>query len=276
MKNYATRLPLIAVTLIVLMLSGCKTKQKTVDIKHRNAITAAEIVSNTIASQPSFSTMNISKMTMAISYGQYAFTFRGSIRVAQDSLVSISIQPLLGIEMYRLEFRPEGFAVYDKMNRRYSQNSYNYLYLKSGINVSFDAVEALFSHHIFTPQSVEPKVLANAFDIQNLADTTQLVGKQSVASFRQRFDISPLNRIALTGLDNSQQDVLSITYGKLKKFDGIQFPETIALATSLFPTPVNATLYLEKITYNEPILTAPVNLSRYTKTSFTDIISFKK
>lgn len=273
LSKYAVMVSII----VAAMFSGCKTKQKAVLPPAANPkITAEEMVNHAIDAQPTFKTMNISKMTMLINYGQYSFTFRGSLRVATDSLVSISIQPALGIEMFRIEFQPSGFAVYDKMNRRYSQNSYNYLFLKTGINIDYKAVEALFSHQIFTPQSVDRKVLAEAFDIRQIGDTSTIISKQSIASFAQRFDISSVYRLTMTGLDKDSVAVLAITYGNLSRFDGVDFPETVSLKTAMPELPIDATLYIEKVIFDDPIVTTPINLSRYTKSSLTEVISFKK
>lgn len=273
-----TQLYLVALISILISLSGCKAKQKAAEtLRLQSETTAETLVGNVIDAQPKFSTMNISKMVMLISYKDYSFTFRGSLRVKTDSLVSVSIQPALGIEMFRIEFQPDGFAVYDKMNRRYSQNSYNYIYLKTGINVDYKAVEALFSHHIFTPQSVDRTTLCSSFDISGQpADTTTLVSRQSVAGINQRFDISLSNRIILTGLERNGSTLLSITYGKLSRTSGIDFPESATLTSGIPSLPVNATLQVEKMAFNQPILIAPINLSRYTKAALTEVISFKK
>ena len=279
MKRITYHISLLSLLLIAILFTGCKSKKNLIDQQSLNVnIQAYDVVSNALAAQPDFSTMNISKMSMSLSYGQYSFTFRGSIRVAKDSLVSVSIQPALGIEMYRLEFTPDGFALYDKINRKYSHNSYNYLYLQTGVNVEYSAIEALFSHQLFTPQSVDTKVLLDAFELTNTSsDTIQLMGKQSIATYRQHFEVArPLYRITLTGLNKDNHDIASISYGELKKSNGILFPQSINLRADITKSPINVQLNFDKIAFNDKIVIAPINLNRYTKTALTDIISLTK
>lgn len=270
---------IVTLSAVLLTVSSCKVRQKTVIPPFQQPdVTAESVIGNAIDAQPEFKTMTISKMAILINYKDYSFAFKGSLRIKTDSVVSLSIQPALGIEMLRVEFQPEGFAVYDKMNRRYSQNSYNYIYLKTGINVTYKAIEALFSHKIFTPQSVDRTDLCSAFAIRQTEDTTTftLESNQTTANIRQRFDISQLYRITLTGIEREDIPLIFISYGKLKRTDGIEFPESVTVISEMPNLPVNASLQVDKISFNQPILISPVNVSRYTKAALTEIISFKK
>ena len=138
---------IIAIILITtILLASCKTQQRQTQHRVAQHVSVCQLTQKSYDAQPQFSTMNISKMTMSVNYGGIQFTFRSSIRIATDSILSISIQPALGIEMYRAEFTPKGFIVYDKLNRRYSENSYEYIKLSWGLDIDYKAIEALFSH----------------------------------------------------------------------------------------------------------------------------------
>lgn len=273
-----TSLYLAVAIITILMAVSCKNKQRNINstIQSRAFVTE-DIIHKASTAQPDFKTMNISKMTMLVNYGQYSFTFRGSLRIITDSVVSISIQPALGIEMFRIEFQPSGFAVYDKMNRRYSQNSYNYIYLKSGININYKSIEALFSHKLFTPTSTDTEEIKKYFEIKDLStDTLTLTCINTIAGINQRFDITPQYRISLTGVEKNNTPLATITYGELKRFDHIHFPKEVNLNVQLTNETIKAKLYIDKISFNEEINTAPINLTRYTKSSFTEIISKRK
>lgn len=276
MAHFKSYLIAAIAIIAVILTPSCKSKKNIVaPIADQPGITPSTIVQHTIDAQPRFSTMNISKMTFAIQYGQYSFTFKGSIRVATDSLVSISIQPALGIEMYRIEFQNTGFAIYDKMNRRYSQSSYNYLALKTGINIDYHTVQSLFSHHLFTAQSSDPDTLKSLFDIQAIADTSIIKYNIPNSPYTHSFAIAPDYRIVQTAINNEIITIATITFDKRQRFDGISFPTNIALNSTIAPLTLKATLFIDKITFNQPLSTTPINISRYTKTSPTDILKFK-
>ncbi len=267
---------LIILILIASILVGCKTQQrKQRPDQHRIAprISVCDLAQKSYEAQPYFTTMNISKMSMSINYGQMTFTVKSSIRIATDSLLSISIQPALGIEMFRAEFTPSGFKVYDKMNRRYSENSYEYIKLSWGLDVDYKAIEALFSHRIFIPQSTDPNEICKDFRIEYLADTTAIVSNTPIGKYTQQFDIDMNNyRLTMSGLRYEDQLVMAITYGALKSFDKTLFPETVYLQTTMTETNVSATLNIEKVKFNEPLYTSPINTSRYKKVGFMDLI----
>ena len=262
------------ITIATLILSGCKTRQISHKPSHEpQRIDICELTQKAYDAQPQFATMNISKLTMSVNYDGINFTFKSSIRIATDSIVSISIQPALGIEMFRAEFTPEYFIVYDKLNRRYSQNSYEYIKLSWGIDVNYKAVEALFSHQIFTPQSTNPQEICKDFQINHFADTTSIVSTTPMGKFTQQFDIDVNNnRLTMTGVRHENDLVIAITYGALKAFDKILFPQDVYLQTTMTEANVAASLNIEKIKFNEPYSTSSLNISRYKKVGLMDLL----
>ena len=210
---------------------------------------------------------------MSVNYGGTQFTFKSSIRIISDSILSISIQPALGIEMFRAEFTPSGFMVYDKLNRRYSENSYEYIKLNWGLNVDYKAIEALFSHRLFVPQTTDPKEICKDFRIENLSDTTSIVSNTPIGKYTQQFDIDMNNyRLTMSGLRYNNQLVTAITYSALKSFDKILFPETINVQTTMTQTDVSATFSVEKMKFNEPITISAINTSRYKKVGLMELL----
>ena len=253
---------LIIIVLIASILAGCKTQQ-TKQHQVAQQISVCELIQKSYDAQPQFTTMNISKMSMSVNYGGMQFTFRSSIRIATDSILSISIQPALGIEMFRAEFTPQGFIVYDKLNRRYSENSYEYIKLSWGLNVDYKAIEALFSHKLFIPTTTNPKEICKDFRIEHMADTTSIVSNTPIGKYTQQFDIDlNTNRLTMSGLRYEDQLVMAITYSALKSFDKILFPENVYLQTTMTQTDVSATLNIEKIKFNEPLNISPISTAR--------------
>lgn len=266
---------LIITIFIATILAGCKTQQhkQKPDKDTTQRISICDLTQKSCNAQPNFATLNISKMSMSVNYGGTQFTFKSSIRIISDSILSISIQPALGIEMFRAEFTPSGFIVYDKLNRRYSENSYEYIKLSWGLNVDYKAIEALFSHRLFIPQTTDPKEICKDFRIEQLADTTSIVSNTPIGKYTQQFDIDMNNyRLTMSGLHYDNQLVTAITYGTLKSFDKILFPETIYLQTTMTQTDVSATLNAEKIKFNEPIIISEINISRYKKVGFMELL----
>ena len=268
------KIALIITAIAIIILSGCKTRQiAQKPTQEQPRINICELTQKAYEAQPQFATMNISKLTMSVDYDNMNFTFKSSIRIVTDSIISISIQPALGIEMFRAEFTPQHFTIYDKLNRRYSQNSYEYIKLSWGIDVNYKAIEALFSHQIFTPQSTKPQEICKDFKVYNIADTTSIVSTTPIGKFTQQFDIDTNNnRLTMSGVRHENDLVIAITYGALKAFDKILFPQDVYLQTTMTEANVAASLNIEKIKFNEPYSTSSLNISRYKKVGLMELL----
>jgi hypothetical protein len=159
------------------------------------------------------------------------------------------------------------------MNRRYSENTYEYIKLSWGLDIDYKAIEALFSHRLFIPQSTDPNQICKDFHIEYLADTTSIVSNTPIGKYTQQFDIDMnTHRLTMSGLRYEDQPVMAITYSTLKSFDKILFPENVYLQTTMTQTNVSATLNIEKIQFNEPLNISTINTTRYKKVGFMDLL----
>lgn len=62
------------------------------------------------------------QVTMLLDQHQYTLTC--TMRTWHDELIVLSVQPMLGIEMVRIEATQDSIWVFDKMNRRYAAIDY--------------------------------------------------------------------------------------------------------------------------------------------------------
>ena len=59
------------------------------------------------------------RVQLNLEWNTSRYSMNGSIRVWRNEMVVVSVQPMLGIEMVRVEATPDSIWVFDKMNRRY-------------------------------------------------------------------------------------------------------------------------------------------------------------
>ena len=60
-----------------------------------------------------------------------------------DSIIVASVQPLMGIEMYRLEALPDKARLFEKLNRRYVEMTYEEISAETKRNIDFPLVERM-------------------------------------------------------------------------------------------------------------------------------------
>jgi hypothetical protein len=160
------------------MLSSCKTKQITTTSSELSVVdyTVAQVQQQ----QPQFSYLNISKMDIVANYGTQQLSFRATVKAVTDSLLVFSVQPLLGVEMFRLEFTPTSFRIIDKWNRKYTDNTYDFLRYSLGVDVNFNVIQALFFNQLFVVDGgVEPKPDASVMEYMQLQQQYRIAKAES-------------------------------------------------------------------------------------------------
>ncbi len=70
------------------------------------------------------------------------YTFNGQIRIRKDSLVWISLSPLMGIEVIRLMISQDSIKYINRMNNSYFIGDYEYLNQFLNTNIDFDVLQA--------------------------------------------------------------------------------------------------------------------------------------
>lgn len=76
---------------------------------------------------------------------------RVDMKMVKDSAFQLSVQPFLGIEIFRIELSRDTIKVVDRMNKRYMIENYSNLQGQTPIEFNFYNLQALFTNHLFIP-----------------------------------------------------------------------------------------------------------------------------
>ena len=252
--------------LVVAMLSSCKTKQITTTSSELSVVdyTVAQVQQQ----QPQFSYLNISKMDIVANYGTQQLSFRATVKAVTDSLLVFSVQPLLGVEMFRLEFTPTSFRIIDKWNRKYTDNTYDFLRYSLGVDVNFKVIQALFFNQLFVVDGV---VAPNQFVVETLPqEPTRLVHLGT--GLIQRFElVDKQMAIAKTELivDKGR---LTCTYANHRMQNGVRFPLALNITMQVGGKLADVDCQISQLEFNKSFEYSTVNLERYEKVAFSKII----
>lgn len=252
--------------LVVAMLSSCKTKQIS------STSSELSVVDYTVAQvqqqQPQFSYLNISKMDIVANYGTQQLSFRATVKAVTDSLLVFSVQPLLGVEMFRLEFTPTSFRIIDKWNRKYTDNTYDFVRYSLGVDVNFNVIQALFFNQLFVVDGV---VAPNQFVVETLPqEPTRLV--HLATGLIQRFElVDKQMAIAKTELivDKGR---LTCTYANHRMQNGVRFPLALNITMQVGGKLADVDCQISQLEFNKSFEYSTVNLERYEKVAFSKII----
>ena len=80
---------------------------------------------------------------------------RVELKMVRDSMIQLSVQPFLGIEVFRLELTTDTVRLIDRMGKRYVAERYSGLLEQSPVDFNFYNLQALFVHQLFLPGEQE-------------------------------------------------------------------------------------------------------------------------
>ena len=83
------------------------------------------------------------KGTVTIFYRQQRLSSPVVVTYIADSIIVASVQPMLGIEMYRLEALPDRARLFEKLNRRYVEMTYEEISAETKRTIDFPLVERM-------------------------------------------------------------------------------------------------------------------------------------
>lgn len=291
--------------IISLLLASCSVSKKaaqqsittattvdtaTVVAKPDSFAAAAALIQSTTAAQPTFNTLNMSKFDLGIQFGTLHYTLRGSMRIVRDSIVTISLQPMLGIEVIRIDFRKDNFTIYDKMNHRYCETPYDAIHIATGIPVDYRIIQSVVSAQFFSIPHIDDKSFIKA---DSTDSTYTIVGCDELNSMYQYFEIySKYPLLAHAGMKqgsakstpnsiaNTANAPFMVSYGDYsvvnRKNKDQLFPYLINIEIDHRLFFFNARVNVEKVTYNEEIVVTKINTEKYTRVPFSQIFAIGK
>ncbi len=83
------------------------------------------------------------KFSLHYAQGKEKTSFKGNIRIKKDSLVWMSIAPVMGIEIARIMFTPDSVKVIDRTRKHYLAEEYDFVNQYLNNTLDFDMLQAL-------------------------------------------------------------------------------------------------------------------------------------
>ncbi|MCC8143163.1 MAG: DUF4292 domain-containing protein [Tannerellaceae bacterium] len=104
-----------------------------------------------------------------------SFSSKVDLKMIKDSVFQLSVQPILGIEMVRIELTTDSIKLLDRINKRYVEESYATMKGQTPIEFNFYNLQALFVNYIFLPgeQGLDNKQY-DKFQISKLGNRVEL------------------------------------------------------------------------------------------------------
>jgi hypothetical protein len=229
---------------------------------------ASQAAAQTKLQLPRFSTMNAAKCKFAITLREKTYSITSSVKIIKDSVIQLSIMPLLGIEMYRAVLRPDSIIIIDKNNHNYFVTDYGFFQKRFGVDISFKDVQALLSNQPLNP----------ANEVGNSELKTNDNGYEWVTSYKNLkadYQFSKEYQLNKTTLEQTgSESQFNCSYSNFNTFDSVVFPTQCSIEALHNQRQTGFTFTIEKLTFNTPLNISSINFSDYNRVGLDQILPF--
>ncbi len=136
--------------LLLSVLTGCKSSRKVVAVESAGVKAHDQIFRSMEDRSFRFATLT-ARLNVELEVSGKQMSSRVDLKMIRDSLFQLSVQPILGIELFRVELGRDTIKVLDRVNRRYLVENYSDRRGQTPIEFNFYNLQALLTNHLFLP-----------------------------------------------------------------------------------------------------------------------------
>lgn len=205
----------LLVTTLIVAVSACKSSQKKVTIGDGALVDKdrKEILTDALNSELKYKSIS-GKVTIELKAGKKSTKTGSFVKIIKDSVIQLSVRPLLGIEAFRLTLTPSSIQVVDRMNKKYAQEDIKILQEKAHFN--FYNLQALFTNALFLPDHKSVKTADFKQYQISKANNMYMAGTEK-NGVTYNFAIDASNRIASTLIYDKNKNTVQWSYSDFVK-----------------------------------------------------------
>src|SRR5690554_3390512 len=263
-------------SLLLLLFIGmyaCKSKEKIIQadsaLEHK---ANSKLFEDIIYKGLKFNTFS-SKLSMTISTGTKTVSSKGNLRIINNEAILLSVQPLFGIEMFRLYVEPDHLIVLDRMNKRYVKETFDDLTEKNSIGFNFYSLQSLFTNNLFVPE--QSSISASDYRKFKYSETSEqyvLSASDKKSNVDYSFSINGNDQITLTQLALPKKNYsLHWNYSQFSLMRDLFFPHEMMVVASTQKNKLNASFSLSDINLETQMDLETTIPSSYTKMELSEV-----
>ena len=135
---------------IALSFTGCKSTKKVGTVEAGGAKAHNEFFALMQEQAFKYETLT-ARLNVDLNLPGNNMSSRVDLKMVKDSAFQLSVQPFLGIEVFRAEISVDSVKVIDRMNKRYVADNYANLKGQTPIEFNFYNLQALFTNRLCSP-----------------------------------------------------------------------------------------------------------------------------
>jgi hypothetical protein len=267
---------ILAISLILLSIGlfGCKSSKKSSSATGADVATVAEFVSLIENNELNYESLS-AKLNIELTTSKNSISSKAELKTVRDEVILITIQPLLGIEMFRIELTPDSLRIIDRMNKRYVAEKYDDIKGDLPIDFNFYNMQSMLANEIFVPgeQTISKRQMGR-FSLQTSAEGSVIKIKDSM-NLTYTFAADSEGKITSTTInDASDKYIVSLNYSDFKTTADKQFPTKMYMKLTKSNSFVgSAGVDLSRIQINQSVNVSTTIPDKYKKVTIQQVIS---
>lgn len=242
---------------IMVFMAGCKSRKgTTIDGKIASQVTTAMQNQN----------YRTAKMRITVDMPNLLpVKVKGVINVEVGKALMVSVQPMLGIEMYRLVCNADSVIFLDKMQHIYVAEPYS-KFTDKNFNLNYGMIEGLLCNRYFDPLEENFKDVAITSDGVNT-----MYRKQAPSYYVEFLQREYLMRTFFSTNDGLQY--VSGDYNSFQQFGGYIFPKAAVCTVSSSKMSFSMNISFDSVEFDKDVSIAASLPSGYQKQTIESFIS---
>lgn len=254
---------------------SCKPKQQVISSTSPVEDKAnSELFADILQNEFQYNTLS-SKLSMELTSGTRSLSSRANLKIVRDRGLQISIQPLFGVEMFRLHVDVDSLVMLDRMNKRYVKESLEYLKEMYPVGFDYYSLQSLFTNALFISGKQQKSASDySGFQYSQTSDMHyQLRASDPESGIEYAFTINGNDRIAFAHLMQQKKNYsLQWAYNNFASIKEQFFPHEMNITAGTSSRKIDVGLTFSDIVTNEPLQLSMSIPDSYTKVAPSEIL----
>ena len=275
MRNH--NLPKYTLGILFILIIGVYSCKSTKRITQADTAledkTSSELFNDVLHKGLEYTTFS-SKLNMTISTGTKTLSSKGSLKIVNNKAIQLSVQPLFGIEMFRLYVEPDHIIILDRMNKRYVKESFENIKGTSPMGFDYYTLQSLFTNKLFIPEKTSLSIQDyKKFKYAETEENYTLTARDKKSDVDYSFFINGNDQITLSELSMPKKDYsLQWNYNEFSLMDNQFFPYEMKIEASTKKTKLNTSISLSSISLNDPMTLETSIPTSYTRVELKEVL----
>lgn len=139
------------IILLIVLTTSCKTLNETVYNRNKalKNIPDVKLLNHVEDNNLDFDDIYLRKVEISASINKKKYNVKSNFWIQKDSIINISVIPLMGIEMFRIQFNTDSVIIIDRTKRKITSKDYSFISNIVNVEVNYFVIQSILTNSMF-------------------------------------------------------------------------------------------------------------------------------